>query len=298
MTACTAIAGLIDELKPKSGPLIITVFGDAIAPRSNDIWLGSLIVLLSKLGLSERLVRTGVYRLARDGWLESRSRGRRSYYNLTAKGRATFSEADARIYATHAPAWNGQWTLVNMLPGMVPGKRRALRETLRWHGFGQLSPLVMVKPQRDAHRTETPALADVTLDRHVSVFSGKLEHLAASASLQDTARAAWDIDGLNASYLEFIGHFAGFRNQEISDPADCFALRTLLIHEFRRTLLRDPQLPSELLPRNWSGEAARNLTSSLYHVLVPAAETFITGNFENWDQTPTSAKDSLRRRFA
>ena len=53
----------------RGGSLIITVFGDAILPRGGSIWLGSLIKLVQPLGLSERLVRTSVFRLAQDGWL-------------------------------------------------------------------------------------------------------------------------------------------------------------------------------------------------------------------------------------
>ena len=56
-------------LRAKS--LVMTVFGDAIAPRGGSVWLGSLISLLDPLGISERLVRTSVFRLTEEGWLEA-----------------------------------------------------------------------------------------------------------------------------------------------------------------------------------------------------------------------------------
>ena len=69
----TAAARLVDQFQAqrplRSGSLIITVYGDAIAPRGGTTWLGSLIALLEPFGLNPRLVRTSVFRLAKDVWL-------------------------------------------------------------------------------------------------------------------------------------------------------------------------------------------------------------------------------------
>src|SRR5690625_2378432 len=73
--------------------LIISVYGDAIAPRGGTVWLGSLISALKPLGLNERLVRTSVYRLSQEGWLSSQRIGRRSYYSLTRAGWRSFERA-------------------------------------------------------------------------------------------------------------------------------------------------------------------------------------------------------------
>ena len=53
----------------RGGSLLVTVFGDAIAPRGGAVTLESLIRLAAPFGLTERLVRTSVARLAREGWL-------------------------------------------------------------------------------------------------------------------------------------------------------------------------------------------------------------------------------------
>ena len=70
-----SVAALPRRLKPRAKSLIMTVWGDAIAPHGGTVWLGSLIRLLAPLGLNERLVRTGVLRLVRDGWLAARPTG-------------------------------------------------------------------------------------------------------------------------------------------------------------------------------------------------------------------------------
>ena len=72
----------------RGGSLIITVFGDALAPRGGAITLRSLIALLAPFGLTERLVRTSVVRLADDDWLAAGRVGRLSEYRLSAVGDA------------------------------------------------------------------------------------------------------------------------------------------------------------------------------------------------------------------
>jgi phenylacetic acid degradation operon negative regulatory protein len=99
----------LDTAPPRAKSLVVTVWGDALAPHGGAVWLSGLIRLLAPLGLNERLVRTSVYRLARDGWLASRQAGRRSLYRLTAQGRRRFESAYRRIYAPPSDAWYGYW---------------------------------------------------------------------------------------------------------------------------------------------------------------------------------------------
>src|SRR5688572_16772856 len=123
----------------RGGSLIVTIFSDAIAPRGGTISLGSLIRLTRPFGLTERLVRTSVARLAADDWLEAERDGRLSYYRLTKNGRARFAEATQRIYSESPHAWNERWTLV-VLPQGARTRRDEIREQLKWLGFGQLAP--------------------------------------------------------------------------------------------------------------------------------------------------------------
>src|SRR6516165_6898169 len=111
-----AIRGLLRHFRTqrplRGGSLLITIFGDAIAPRGGAVTLGSLIRLAAPFGLTERLVRTSVARLAREGWLTAQRRGRRSEYRLTRNGAARFAAATRRIYGENPHDWNGRWTLV------------------------------------------------------------------------------------------------------------------------------------------------------------------------------------------
>ena len=63
---------------PRAKSLIVTVWGDALAPHGGGVWLAGLIRLMAPFGINDRLVRTSVFRLARDGWLTARTTGARA----------------------------------------------------------------------------------------------------------------------------------------------------------------------------------------------------------------------------
>ena len=72
---------------PVSGTsLISSLYGDSLSHRGGEIWLGSLAALLEGLGFGERFVRTALFRLNKEGWLDVSRIGRRSFYSLSDKG--------------------------------------------------------------------------------------------------------------------------------------------------------------------------------------------------------------------
>ena len=298
MISPSPVSELLEKVAPRAGPLITTVFGDSIAPRSDNIWLGSLIALMAELGLSERLVRTGVYRLAQDGWLESRTSGRRSYYSLTPSGRGIFAEADARIYASSAPEWNGTWTIVQALPNQTASQRKHLRHMLKWQGFGQFSPTLMAKPQRRRPQVSIKDVSAIAPPGTVSIFSARLEDIPGTASLPETAAAAWQLTEINQAYDHFVKQFSQLAGNPPFEPSSCFTLRSLLIHEYRRILLKDPQLPAELLPGSWSGAAARDLAANLYRKITPQAQDFVLQNLQSLEGTVHKPARTMHERFA
>ena len=97
-------------------------------------------------------------------------------------------------------------------------------------------------------------------------------------TLASAAQRAWDLAGLAADYRRFLQRFGSvierFRQagDATHDPAQSFVVRTLLIHEYRRVLLRDPQLPVALHPLDWPGAAAYALCRDFYRLTHRAAE--------------------------
>jgi DNA-binding transcriptional regulator PaaX len=186
----------------RGGSLLITIFGDSIAPRGGAISLGSLIDLAHPFGLAERLVRTSVARLAREGWLVGSRNGRRSEYRLAATGQQRFAEATRRIYGQTPSSWSGQWTLL-VLPPASGSRRQKLREELRWLGFGQVSPGVF------AHANWNMSEARAALDALEGAAEGVLFN-SSSESLEADRRlvaAGWNLQDLARRYRKFVATF-------------------------------------------------------------------------------------------
>ena len=83
------IAGFLKQQPPRAKSIVMTVFGDAIAPRGGTVWLGSLIALMDALKINDRLVRTSVFRLTEESWLHANRSGRRRQYMGYGKTRPT-----------------------------------------------------------------------------------------------------------------------------------------------------------------------------------------------------------------
>ena len=174
MRAESACQMLVDEFRARptvrAGSLITTVFGDAITPRGGTVWLGSLIRVMQDFGISERLVRTSVFRLAKDGWLKSDQIGRRSYYSLTPEGRERFDQATNRIYGTPSPHWDGEWCLL-LLSALSTDVKEAARKECSWLGFGAMSANVLAHPAPDIAALET-CLRRLDIAERVVVMRG------------------------------------------------------------------------------------------------------------------------------
>lgn len=276
------------ELKaapPKARSLIITVWGDALAPHGGDVWLSGLIRLLAPFGINERLTRTSVYRLAREGWLAARQDGRRSRYRLTAEGSRRFEHAYRRIYAPPVDRWDGGWELIVAPPKAISKRaRHNLGKELGWEGFGALGPWLFVRPSAPP---DSAALSDplrgLGIERQIAVLAAR--DLAGARPLGAFARQCWNLQSVAAEYRRFVARFGrvirAFDGDAARDPQQCFVVRTLLIHEFRRMSLHDPRLPAELLPAAWPGPAAYALCRNLYRRTYGCAERHLAATIES-----------------
>jgi phenylacetic acid degradation operon negative regulatory protein len=290
------IEGTLAADPPRAKSLIVTVWGDALAPHGGELWLASLFALMEPLGVAERSVRTSVFRLAADGWLAGTSQGRRSRYRLTDDGARTFADAYRRIYFPHEDPWDGRWQLVLAPPESLAVRERAtLRNALAWSGFCALAPGLFARPlaaQGDAIPLPPATLAKLTVLEGTDARHGGI-------ALAELAGHAYDLAALAASYRRFLVRFGRaidlFRAQDPPpEPRMAFAARTLLIHAFRRVLLRDPLLPPALLPLDWPGTAAYALTRDFYRLVWRPADRFVAAALGE-DFAPASAE--FTRRF-
>ncbi|MBT8078649.1 MAG: phenylacetic acid degradation operon negative regulatory protein PaaX [Gammaproteobacteria bacterium] len=297
-----AAARLVEDFRSRrplrAGSLVISVFGDAIAPRGGAIWLGSLINLLQPFGINQRLVRTSVFRLAKEGWFDSEQIGRRSFYSLTPKGRARFQAASRRIYSEPRHDWQGTWNLV-LLSGVDAQHRDAVRKELVWSGFAPFSANVLAHPSADMRAVEERLDGlpgnDQLLIMRAEAMSNRQGYL------RRLVHESWALADLSSRYGEFLQRFRPvyqtLRRRRSPDPELAFRVRTLLIHEYRKILLRDPFLPDDLLPERWDGVAAYQLCRNLYNEVALPTEEYLTAEMETADGPLPPAGPDFFRRF-
>jgi phenylacetic acid degradation operon negative regulatory protein len=301
MSVQTACQTLVDEFRSRptlrAGSLITTVFGDAIAPRGGTVWLGSLIRVMDSFGISERLVRTSVFRLVKDGWLQSRQIGRRSYYSLTDEGRERFAQATHRIYGEPAGEWDGDWCLL-LLSALDTATKEVVRKECGWLGFGPMSANVLAHPLPDL------ADLDVTLRRlevadTLVVLRGQT--IRGEQAMRDLARSSWNLDDIDARYTSFVERFRpvyrAVSGKSRMTEQCAFVIRTLLIQDYRKVLLRDPWLPAELLPADWHGAAAYQLCRNLYKAVHAQADAWLDQVMETADGPLPPPSRAFLQRF-
>jgi phenylacetic acid degradation operon negative regulatory protein len=294
-----AIKRLIRSERPRAKSLVFTVFGDSITPHGGAVWLGQLVDLLAPFDVTERLVRSSVFRLVQDGWLEAHRHGRRSLYTLTPTGRLRFERAHQKVYSPPQLPWNGTWTLV-IASRLANQERAQIRHELEWEGYRLLSQGTYIRPGGDAI-----ALAEI-LDRlhlrtEVIVCNAHDNAEFNKQSLSANLSTLWNLTAVSSAYRKFIAQFRPIAeladSSNIWTPEAAFMVRTLLIHAFRRVLLHDPLLPRELLPAQWPGEDAYNLCRTIYRRIYQTAEERITAALAEDLTSSSDALDVFHLRF-
>lgn len=295
------LSKLPEQLNLKARSLLVTIWGDSIAPHGGTVWLGSLIELVESLGLNERAVRTSVFRLKNDHLLNSTQKGRKSFYTLTPNGQHRFEEATKRIY-NHLPQdWDGEWTLLfSERRQLCDEVKRQLSVELGWLGFGDLGAGVFAHPNC-APRTVDRLAADLGVQSHVTFIKGAEFDLTEEPSAHIIVQKGWNLDEIERGYTDFMGHFEPLlmelgSGEDISDQ-QAFLIRTLLVHDYRRALLRDPLLPEALLPDGWHGMRARTLFHDIYQLVWEQAEAHLMKNLQTVGGVLPAASPEFLTRF-
>jgi phenylacetic acid degradation operon negative regulatory protein len=248
----------------RAGSLVVTLFGDAIVPRGGHLALASLLEIMRAFRVSETLVRTAMSRLVGEALFERRKIGRNTFYSLSPPGEQAFAHAAEKIYGAAREHWDGRFDLV-LLEGSA-AERAGARAQWQAQGYGSLTPDLMIG------------------------IGGKSReaglHLRAEPTETETARRlpgrAWPLEELASRYRHFNGMFArahdALHGQGAPDALACLVVRVLLIHEYRRIVLRDPLLPRPLLAEDWPGRQARALCAAIYAVVADPADCWLGGH--------------------
>lgn len=258
----------------KARSLVFDLFGDYLRYRGGEVRLRGLTALLSCFGVSEPTVRVVMTRLRKEGWLCSRRDGRETIYGLTDASWRLLDDGRSRIFDRAAGPWDGQWHMViYSVPEAERGLREQLRKKLAWLGFGPLSASVWLSPH-DRLAGVADAFADHPMIR-LDVLHARSKGAEAD---RDMAFRCWDLVALDRDYRALLDTYrprlARYRAGELSG-ADALIERMRLVHDYRLFPFRDPDLPPELLPENWSGHDAHEVFRQAHGMLRAPAEEFV-----------------------
>lgn len=243
--------------------LIVTFLGDAIEPRGGRVQAARIGAILDRLGVGRAAQRTAVSRLVSDGWI-SRGKdpgdGRAAIYGFSDSGRAEFLSAARLVYAAPGDLENGEWLV-------------AQSEEARGIPLGPGVGLWPADhPPRSHGLTLRARLEHVPADFGQPVID--VEQTAQAKAIQDLARS-----------LRAIALDAGI---------DAMAARTVLIHRWRRYVLRYPEWPEALVPADWPGRALRAEVAAAYRAMWPASSNWLAQGGPGYSALPP---DSARDRF-
>ncbi|MGC8526210.1 PaaX family transcriptional regulator C-terminal domain-containing protein [Acidiphilium sp.] len=277
-----ALVARLHEQPSHTGSLIVTLFGDALLPRGSAIALATILDLFESLGIGPGVIRTAISRLAADGWLVASRRGRSSYYRIGPSRRGEFIRAARHIYGR--PRGTAARSLIIALPEPGPGREPA-RERFNRLGFASWQGILLAP--------------DRPLPRSLEAGSIVLRATGGPESLRRLAARAWRLDALCDHYKGFLAIFGGLTaDAPAFDPRDALLARLLLIHDYRRIVLRDPRLPATFLPEEWAGDGARRLCAQLYEAILDASELWLSHNGATETGALPTADSTLRHRFA
>jgi phenylacetic acid degradation operon negative regulatory protein len=193
------------EAMPISGTSLIALYGDSLLQRGGEVWLGSVAALLEGLGFGERFVRTALFRLNKEEWLDVVRIGRRSFYRLSDKGLRLTRRAEHKIYRASAPEWDGTWLLL-LSEGLEKSTLAEVKKQLLWQGFGALAPSLLASPSQKLADVQS-LLHEAGVAENVICFEAHSPLALSRAALRARVEECWHLTEQNAMYDAFIALF-------------------------------------------------------------------------------------------
>ena len=223
--------------------LMVTLFGDLARAPGDTIQGTVLSEIMAAMDIRPEAVRVALHRLRNDGWIASVKKGRTSSHSLTAFGRAQSAAASARIYAEPGSTPDG-WQLALLEDGgnMSPADMLSA-------GFAPLMPRVYIG---GATASPVPGAA-----------------MARGEAVPDWLRAQFEPPALARDYAALHEVLKAAANDIPAEtplsPLQCAVLRCLVVHNWRRLVLKHPDLPAALYTPDWKGQQCHQLVSTLLH---------------------------------
>lgn len=243
----TSLALALSEDSPlKLWSVIVSCLGDCAQAGQAEVSGLALSALVERIGLQPQAMRVALHRLKRDGWIDSRREGRVGFHRLTESGQAQSRAVAARIYG--------------------PSARGA---PCRLVGFPPDAP--------DALALLPGTLSAVPISRSFALVCGPdhdipEEWLVARPEAREWPIWVREVLDEAACEAEFGALCNALPSPDASprDRLDRFALRVLVLHGWRRLVLRSNPAAEAALGAERAEAKCRAQVAGLLDAIGPA----------------------------
>lgn len=235
--------------------LIISVFGELAQQQGSSIDGPVLSALMARMNVKPEAVRVALHRLRNDGWITSQKTGRMSRHSLTEYGLGETLGATRLIY--DAPAdMPLDWHVVVTADADVDRRDQMIAD-----GYAPVAARIFIGT------TQTPMLEEALVMQ--------------AENAPDWLKSQLTPDGLSKDYqhlYELLGQIDKNMAQAnmCLSPIEVAVLRCLIVHNWRRLVLKHPVLPQALYTIAWKGHDCRRLVHKiLLHFPKPSLEDLL-----------------------
>lgn len=233
--------------------ILVTIFGD-LAQNSEDEISGPLLSSITQLiGIKPQAMRVALHRLRRDGWIVTEKSGRTSKHRLSEFGLDQSVIASPQIYDRNVRAPETWHILIANPEAQVDEKNLVTR------GYCRVLPNVFIGGGAGPQQTSDFLIVDGKLS---SIPEWLQTSIADTATVDDHSRLNRSL-GIVESALE-----DGYAPTIIETAV----IRTLIVHDWRRIVLRQPDLSLELVPQSPAAQCRSNVWKLLERLERPSLE--------------------------
>jgi len=236
-----AIAAPHDAANLRVWSMIATAFGDLALDPGDAIPGPVLSALMTQMDIRPEATRVALHRLRGDNWICSEKAGSTSLHALSDAGRRESKAAARRIYRRPNEIAT-DWCAV-----LLEANTAQTKADMAARGFAPLAPRIYLaaadaQPPPGAMRLSPEGTPD-WIGAQFEPKDLAADYAALHARLTKAAAL-----NLKAAHLS---------------PLQTATLRCLIVHGWRRLVLRHPELPRSLYSATWRGHDCRALTLDL-----------------------------------
>jgi len=246
---------LLSGTTPRVWSFIVSIFGDLARNPDDELSAHLINKMTALIGIKPEATRVALHRLRKEEWITVRKSGRNSIYSLTNKGLWQSQAASQRIYGSDVQRGD------------------------HWH-------LVLTEKAKAKGPWDDPANGYFALTQNSFFAHGDApkncgDHFVISGDI--SAVPNWVKDKLlnaerdkNLQILtqRFKTVKSVINQKKKLDPVQIATLRSLLVHCWRRAILRYPDVPDWFFPKGWAGTPCRSaFDQTLRNLQQPSIRT-------------------------